>query len=72
MALKRSTLFYYSLTDLPVSMALFPVLVFIPKFYTSDMGVPLVVAGGIILAVRIFDVFTDPLFGFICDKSRTP
>ena len=72
MALKRSTLFYYSLTDLPVSMALFPVLVFIPKFYTSDMGVPLAVAGSVILAVRIFDVFTDPLFGIISDKTRTP
>jgi Na+/melibiose symporter-like transporter len=23
-------------------------------------------------AVRIFDVFTDPLFGIICDKTRTP
>ena len=72
MALKRSTLFYYSLADLPVSMALFPVMVFIPKFYTSDMGVPLALAGSIILAVRIFDVFTDPLFGIICDKTRTP
>jgi Na+/melibiose symporter-like transporter len=65
-------LFFYSLTDLPVSMALFPVLVFIPKFYTSDMGVPLTIAGSIILAVRIFDVFTDPLFGFLSDKIRTP
>jgi Na+/melibiose symporter-like transporter len=51
LALKRSTLFYYSLTDLPISMALFPVLVFIPKFYTSDMGVSLAIAGSIILAV---------------------
>ena len=72
MALKRTTLFFYGLTDMPVSMALFPVLVFIPKFYTSDMGVPLALAGSIILAVRIFDVFTDPLFGFISDKTRTP
>ncbi len=53
-------------------MALFPVLVFIPKFYTSDMGVPLAVAGTIILVVRIFDVFTDPLFGIISDRTRTP
>ena len=44
MTFKRSTLFYYGLTDLPVSMSLFPVLVFIPKFYTSEMGVPLAVA----------------------------
>ena len=39
MALKRKTLFYYGLADLPVSMSLFPVLVFLPKFYTSEMAV---------------------------------
>ncbi|MBQ62631.1 MAG: hypothetical protein CMQ19_11220 [Gammaproteobacteria bacterium] len=65
-------MFYYSLADLPIAMALFPVMVFIPKFYTSDMGVPLALAGTILLAVRIFDVFTDPLFGYISDKTRTP
>jgi glycoside/pentoside/hexuronide:cation symporter, GPH family len=70
--LKRSTLFYYSLTDLPVTMALFPVLVFIPKFYTSEMGVPLVLAANIILLVRIFDVITDPLLGYLSDRVRTP
>lgn len=72
MALKKQTLFFYSLADLPVSMSLFPVMVFIPKFYTSDIGVPLAIAGTIILAVRIFDVVTDPLFGYITDRFETP
>ena len=72
MALRKRTLFFYSLADLPVSMALFPVLVFIPKFYTSDLGVPLAVAATIMLAVRITDVFTDPLFGWISDRVETP
>ncbi len=72
MALPRKTLFYYGLTDLPVSMALFPVLVFIPQFYTGDMGVPIALAATIMLAVRISDVFTDPFFGYITDKFPTP
>ena len=72
MALKRRTLFYYCLTDMPVSMALFPVIVFIPKFYTTDMAVPMALAATIMLAVRISDVFTDPFFGFITDKYPTP
>ena len=71
MKLKRSTLFFYSLTDLPIKIALFGILVFIPKFYSVDMGVSLVVAANIILAVRIFDVITDPLFGFINDRTTT-
>ncbi len=72
MALKRKTLFYYSLTDMPVTMALFPVIVYVPKFYTTDMAVPIALAATIILAVRISDVFTDPFFGYITDKYPTP
>jgi GPH family glycoside/pentoside/hexuronide:cation symporter len=69
--LSRSTLFYYSLTDLPVNMALFPVLVFVPKFYTSELGVPLAFAANIILLVRILDVIIDPVMGYISDRTNT-
>ena len=69
--LKRSTLFYYSLTDLPVMLSIFPAVVFIPKFYTSDLGVPLAVAANIMLAVRLFDLVSDPLMGYISDRSHT-
>jgi len=72
MVLKRQTLFYYGLADLPVSMSLFPVMVFLPKFYTSDMAVPIALAGTIMLAVRISDVITDPFFGYITDRFPTP
>ena len=50
--------------------ALFPILVFIPKFYTGEMGVPLALAANIILEV-IFDVFTDPIVGYINDRTNT-
>ena len=69
--LKRSTLFYYSLADVPVMMSIFPALVFIPKFYTSDMGVPLALAANIILGVRLFDMVSDPLMGYISDRTQT-
>ena len=69
--LKNSTLFYYSLTDLPVMMSIFPALVFIPRFYASDMGVPLTVLATYILIVRVIDVFTDPLMGYISDRTTT-
>ena len=69
--LKRSTLFHYSLTDLPVMLSIFPAVVFIPKFYASDMGVPLAVAANIILAVRLFDLFSDPLMGYISDRTHS-
>lgn len=71
MALSKSTIRYYGLTELPVMMSIFPVLVFIPKYYTSDLGVPLLLAGSIIFWVRIVDVFTDPLCGYLCDRTDT-
>lgn len=69
--LKRSVLFYYALTDLPLMMSIFPAAVFIPKFYASEMGVPLAVVANIILAVRIFDFVNDPLMGYISDRTHS-
>jgi GPH family glycoside/pentoside/hexuronide:cation symporter len=69
--LKKSTLFYYSLADLPIAMSLFPVAVFIPRFWTSDMGVPLTLLATVGIAVRIFDVITDPLMGYISDHTKS-
>lgn len=69
--LKKSTLFYYSLADLPIAMSLFPVAVFIPRFWTSDMGVPLTLLATIGIAVRVFDVITDPLMGYISDHTKS-
>lgn len=69
--LKTSTLFCYSLTDLPVALSIFPVIVFIPRFYASDVGVPLTLVGTIMIAVRIFDVITDPLMGYLSDHTRS-
>ena len=71
MKLKRKTLFFYGLVDLPISMSLFPVAVFIPKFYASDMAVPLSVVGAILFFVRWTDVVTDPLMGYISDHTRS-
>ncbi len=71
MQLKKSTLFYYSLTDLPVAMSIFPVIVFVPRFYASDVGVPLAMVGVIMIVVRVFDVLTDPLMGYVSDHTTS-
>ncbi len=43
---------------------------FLMKFYTDVMGVPAAVIGGIMMAARFIDAFTDVAMGRICDKSR--
>ncbi len=69
--LKTRTLFFYALTDMPVMMSIFPAIVFIPRFYASEVGVSLALVGTILLVTRILDVFTDPLMGYISDKTRS-
>lgn len=49
-----------------------PVYVYIPKFYTDVVGVGIGILGFILLAVRIFDAITDPLLGYLTDRTRTP
>ncbi len=53
-------------------MSMFPVLVFVPKYYTSDLGVSLALAANLILVVRLFDVVTDPLVGYLSDRTPGP
>jgi GPH family glycoside/pentoside/hexuronide:cation symporter len=69
--LSKATLFSYSLADLPVAMSIFPVIVFIPRFYSADLGVPLAWVGTILIVQRLFDVVTDPLMGVVSDRTRS-
>jgi GPH family glycoside/pentoside/hexuronide:cation symporter len=49
-----------------------PVYVYIPKFYTDVVGVPIITLGYLIMAVRLFDAVTDPLIGLFSDRTNTP
>ena len=69
--LSNATLFFYSLTNLPISMATIVVGVYVTKFYASEMGVPLALLGTINLSIRIVDAFADPLMGYISDHTRS-
>lgn len=69
--LSRFKLFCYGVTDMPLHFALTPVLIFVPKYYTAELGVSLMMVGNILLLARVFDVFTDPLIGYWSDRTRT-
>ncbi len=64
-------LFCYGITDMPLHFALTPVLIFVPKYYTSELGVSLFLVGNMLLFARVLDVFTDPLIGYWSDRTRT-
>lgn len=56
---------------MPVMLAIMPMMLYLNKFYATDVGIGLVELANIILFARIFDVVTDPLIGYLSDRTRT-
>jgi GPH family glycoside/pentoside/hexuronide:cation symporter len=48
-----------------------PIYVFVPKFYSDVVGVPIFALGSILAAVRLFDAVLDPPIGWLSDQTRT-
>lgn len=47
-----------------------PIVIFLPPLY-AELGISLTVIGTLFMLTRIFDVITDPLFGWLGDKLET-
>jgi Na+/melibiose symporter-like transporter len=43
----------------------------LPAFYAVDLGVGFATVGAVLLAARIWDVITDPLIGYLSDRTTT-
>ena len=61
----------YGLPAFALAVVGIPVYVHIPKFYTDVVGVNIALVGSILLFIRLFDAFTDPLLGILSDRTRT-
>jgi glycoside/pentoside/hexuronide:cation symporter, GPH family len=61
----------YGLPAFALAVVGIPVYVHIPKFYTDVVGINIALVGSILLFIRLFDAFTDPLLGIISDRTRT-
>ncbi len=71
---KELTLFTkisYALPAFTLAVIGIPIYVYIPKFYTDTLGVPIAAAGILLLSIRLFDAATDPLIGIISDNAKT-
>ena len=63
-----SQLFYYGMPGLPLAMLGLPLYVYLPTFYSENLGLSLSVVGFALLFARGIDVITDPLIGYLNDK----
>ena len=69
--MKRRRMLAYGLAEFPMAMAAIPMAIFIPALYTRDLGLSLGAVGTILIIARWSDVLTDPLIGFLSDRTRT-
>ena len=70
-SLPRRTLFCYGLAEMPIQVVAIPVLSLIPAFYTANFGVTMAAASAVLLASRLFDAVTDPLIGWLSDRTKS-
>lgn len=70
--LSKGRLFAYSIAETPMTMASVVVVVFLPTFYTQDLGFSMAGVGMVLMLARFWDVVTDPVIGFLSDRTSTP
>lgn len=61
----------YSVAAFAVMFLGQPVTSFVPQLYAKELGVPLAGLGAVLFASKIIDAFSDQLFGFLSDRTRT-
>ncbi len=69
--LTRSQLVLFGLPEFAVYLAVIPVSLYLPLFYSRDLGLDITVIGLLLMVARISDVITDPLIGTLSDRTRS-
>ncbi|MCW5751915.1 MAG: MFS transporter [Alphaproteobacteria bacterium] len=59
----------YALPAVPLAAAGIPLFIYLPVFYSREMGLDLAVVGAILFLARVWDVITDPLVGILSDRT---
>jgi len=69
--LRTSSIWIYGSLGFPLAMLGYPLGVWLPRAYATDIGISLTAIGAVISAAAIFDAITDPAMGFASDRYRT-
>jgi glycoside/pentoside/hexuronide:cation symporter, GPH family len=67
--LRRSQLVLFGLPEFAVYLAVIPMSLYLPFFYSRDLGLDITVIGLLLMVARISDVITDPLIGALSDRT---
>ncbi|MEO1078843.1 MAG: MFS transporter [Pseudomonadota bacterium] len=66
---KLRTLAAYGSLAFPLAAAFIALQVIVPTFYAQALGLKLAAVGAILLAARLWDLFTDPIVGYLSDRT---
>lgn len=69
--LTRTTIWTYGALGFPLALLGYPLGIWLPRAYSTGIGVDLSLIGFIITAAAIFDAVTDPIIGFASDRVRS-
>lgn len=61
----------YGLVNLPTSVVGLPIAIYIPAFYSQNLGLSLATVGALIALSRLTDVVTDPAIGIASDRWQS-
>ncbi|MEJ2814635.1 MFS transporter [Caulobacter sp. CCG-8] len=65
------TLAAFAAPCLPLAALGLPLVVYLPEYYVSDLGLSLSMVGSAFLLVRVADIILDPILGGLMDTTRT-
>jgi Na+/melibiose symporter-like transporter len=66
----RSALLAYGLPGLPLALLSLPLVIYLPAYYTEQLGLPLLALGAAVFVARLFDIVSDPLIGLFSDRLK--
>jgi MFS family permease len=61
----------YSLPAFGTAMVLLSVAVYLPNYYTDELGLSAGLLSWVLMAGRLWDAVTDPVMGHISDRTRS-
>lgn len=67
----RARIALYSAVNLPTSVVGLPIALYVPAFYSENLGLSLAAVGTLLALSRLTDVVTDPAIGIASDRWRT-
>lgn len=71
MRITHGTLAAYAAPCLPIAAVGLPVVVYLPPYYATTLGLDIAVVGFIFFIVRVVDVPLDPIIGHLLDRTRS-